>query len=94
MPEILNLCYSTYMGDKLKLANPFEKTRISQLHQKLRNFVKENQIKLDKKTAGMQARERKVVARTLHKAGIVVPYDKKTELGYRNLAVTDSKSLF
>nr|XP_034184968.1 histone PARylation factor 1 isoform X1 [Osmia lignaria] len=80
-----------YIGNKLKLANPFEKTRISQLHKKLRNFVKENQIQFDKKTGNMQARERKVVARTLHKAGIVVPYNKKTELGYRNLAVTDSE---
>lgn len=41
----------------------------------------------------MRLREKKVVARTCHKAGIVVPYDKKTQLGYRDLAVTDSKYL-
>lgn len=33
-----------------------------------------------------------VVTRCFHKMGIVVPYDRKTELGYRPLPLTDSKS--
>ncbi|XP_003705074.1 histone PARylation factor 1 [Megachile rotundata] len=78
-----------YIEEKLKSSNPFEKTRIALLHKKLKDFAKENKINLDKQTANMQARERQVVARTFHKAGIVVPYNKKTELGYRSLAVTD-----
>ncbi|XP_076237693.1 histone PARylation factor 1 [Calliopsis andreniformis] len=81
----------TYMGEKLKLATPFEKTRIAQIQQKLKNYAKEKKITLDKKTSNMQTREKKVVARTFHKAGIVVPYNKKTELGYRDLAVTDNE---
>lgn len=80
-----------HMGEKLKLASPFEKPRVSKFLQRLKNFVKERNINLEKKTASMQAREKKVVARTFHKAGIVVPYDKKTQLGYRDLAVTDSE---
>ena len=39
----------------------------------------------------MQAREKQTVTRTFHRAGIVVPYNKKTQLGYRDLAVTDSE---
>jgi hypothetical protein len=31
-----------------------------------------------------------VVAKTFHKAGIVVPYDIKTDVGYRPLAETES----
>lgn len=61
------------------------------LHSQLKNFAKQHNITLDKNTADMQARERQVVARTFHRAGIVVPYDKKTQLGYRDLAATDSK---
>ena len=36
-------------------------------------------------------RRREVVADTFNKLGILVPYDKKTELGYRPLPVTNSK---
>ncbi|XP_076653287.1 histone PARylation factor 1 [Halictus rubicundus] len=81
----------TYLGEKVKLANPFEKTRITQLQQKLKSYAQEKNITLDQKSGRMQDREKKVVARTFHKAGIVVPYNKKTELGYRELAVTDNE---
>jgi hypothetical protein len=37
-------------------------------------------------------RGKDVVTRCFHKMGIVVPYDKNTELGYRPLPLTDSKS--
>ncbi|XP_015430516.1 PREDICTED: UPF0609 protein C4orf27 [Dufourea novaeangliae] len=80
-----------YIGEKVKLATPFEKTRIGQLQQRLRTYAKERNITLEKMTSSMQAWEKKAVARTFHKAGIVVPYDKKTELGYRDLSVTDSE---
>lgn len=80
-----------YIGEKLKLSNPFEKIRIAQLQQKLKSYAKEKNITLDKLTSSMHTREKKVIARTFHKAGIVVSYNKKTELGYRDLAVTDNE---
>lgn len=79
-----------YFEEKLKLATPFEKIRITMLHQKLKSFAKEKKITLEKKTANMQDREKKIVTRAFHKAGIVVPYNKKTQLGYRDLAITDN----
>jgi len=33
------------------------------------------------------------IAKTFHKAGIVVPYDTKTDVGYRPLSVTESMLL-
>jgi len=75
----------------VKTVNPFEKTSIIRFHSQLKNFAKQHNIILDKNTADMRAREKRVVARTFHKAGIVVPYDKKTQVGYRDLAATDSK---
>ena len=38
----------------------------------------------------VRKRNREVVAKTFHKFGIVVPYDKETEVGYRPLPMTDS----
>ncbi|XP_054016590.1 histone PARylation factor 1 isoform X1 [Hylaeus anthracinus] len=78
-----------FIAEKLKQANPFKKMSITLLQQKLKRYAREKNIALDKQTSNMQAREKKVVAKTFHKAGIVVPYDRKTEVGYRKLAVTD-----
>ena len=41
--------------------------------------------RLESKTAGMKLRDRQKVSTTFHGAGLVVPYDKKTDVGYRNL---------
>lgn len=82
-----------YIEGKIKLADPFKKLSMIRLHTKLKKYAKENNLTLEKTTSNMQARQRKVVAKTFHKAGIVVPYDKKTELGYRSLAVTDKELL-
>ncbi|KAL6431926.1 hypothetical protein ACFW04_007427 [Cataglyphis niger] len=79
-----------YLQDKIKSSNPFEKTNIMRLHSQLKNFAKHHDITLEKNTVNMRSRERRVVTRTFHKAGIVVPYDKKTQLGYRDLAATDN----
>ncbi|XP_072761528.1 histone PARylation factor 1 [Anoplolepis gracilipes] len=80
---------NAYLQDKAKSANPFMKTGLMRLHSQLKNFAKQHDITLEKNTVNMRSRERRVVARTFHKAGIVVPYDKKTQLGYRDLAATD-----
>ncbi|KAF7414494.1 hypothetical protein HZH68_002983 [Vespula germanica] len=83
----VNVC----IEDALKAANLFEKTSISQLQKRLKEFAQEHNITLERKTANMINREKKVVARTFHKAGIIVPYNKKTQLGYRELSVTDKE---
>lgn len=36
-------------------------------------------------------RTKEIVATTFNKLGIVVPYDKKTELGYRPLSMSNSE---
>ncbi|XP_012279932.1 histone PARylation factor 1 [Orussus abietinus] len=79
------------IGEKLKGANPFEKMKLLGLQRQVNNFAKKHGFTLESNTEKMKAREKKVVARTFHGAGIVVPYDKKTQLGYREMAVTDVK---
>lgn len=39
----------------------------------------------------MKSREKYVVARTIHGAGIVCPFNKKTKVGYRPVSVSESK---
>ncbi|XP_046431621.1 histone PARylation factor 1 [Neodiprion fabricii] len=78
-----------YLEEKLKTTNPFAKPKVASLRQRLKKFANARCIRLEKSTETMRARERLVVARTFHRAGIVVPYNKKTQLGYRELAATD-----
>lgn len=56
---------------------------------KVKNWASEHNYSLDEYT--MKKRMPQVVARTLHGAGIVVPFNKKTELGYRPLAESNGK---
>ena len=49
-----------------------------------------NLMATDAKTLAKQ-RSKEIVAKCLHKIGIVVPYDKKTDVGYRPLPKTDSE---
>ncbi|XP_001606296.2 histone PARylation factor 1 isoform X1 [Nasonia vitripennis] len=84
---------ANYLEEKAKKANPFEKTGYFNLLGKLKLYAKTHNITLETQTAKMKQREKNVVARTIHGAGIVCPYNKKTQLGYRELSVTDNQLL-
>lgn len=58
-----------------------------ELQKKLLDYEKQ---KVKKQT--LEGRKATVVAKTFHKAGIVVPYDRKTDIGYRPLS--ESESMF
>lgn len=83
--------FSYYLGERLKKANPFEKTGFSNLVTKLKAYAKQHNINLETLSAKMKSREKNVVAKTIHGAGIVSPFNKKSQVGYRELSVTDSK---
>lgn len=44
-----------------------------------------NEVKLDKEISD---RNKKAVCRLMNQAGLVVPYDKKTQVGYRPLDIS------
>ena len=69
--------------NQTKLLKSLEK----QLQEKMREL---NLGATDGKTLSKR-RSKQVQAKCLHKIGIVVPYDKKTDVGYRSLTKTDSK---
>lgn len=51
-----------------------------------------DEMKYSLEAYSMKKRQASLMARTLHGAGIVVPYNKKTQIGYRNLVETDGKN--
>ncbi|XP_041838580.1 histone PARylation factor 1 [Melanotaenia boesemani] len=59
------------------------------LEAKLRNKAETLGFSLEQKTKGMKERDKKVVTKTFHGAGIVVPVDKN-DVGYRELPETDA----
>lgn len=48
-------------------------------------------FKIDSFSKRIRARNLNVVTKTFHKAGLIVPVEKKTGIGYRELHETDSK---
>lgn len=87
----------------LDAANPFERSKIAALQEKVKLYANRTiiygdskNITLESKTAGMKLRDRQKVTTTFHGAGLVVPYDKKTDVGYREIpeSTTSLKKIF
>lgn len=82
---------SSYIEDRKKTCDPFSKMKFN----KIQNIIKEEADKLSfdlsRKTKKMTKRNDKVLSRTFNKVGLVVPYERKTQLGYRKLAMSDKE---
>lgn len=76
----------------LKSADPFKKMSINQLQATLKKEAEKLKLDLSKKSDKVKKRNLKVVTKTFNTLGIVVPYNTKTKLGYRELAM-DNKQL-
>ncbi|KAM8772052.1 histone PARylation factor 1 isoform 1-T1 [Acanthopagrus schlegelii] len=62
---------------------------VESLETRLRDRAETLGLSLEQKTKGMKQRDKKVVTKTFHGAGIVVPVDKN-DVGYRELPETDA----
>ncbi|XP_071452817.1 histone PARylation factor 1 isoform X2 [Hetaerina americana] len=82
---------NAYMNGIIKSGDPFTKIKVPKYQNSLKKWAEKEGISLDPKTREMAARTKKVLATTFHNAGIVVPYDKKSQVGYRELLETDSQ---
>lgn len=96
-------CSITQMGDNIfaavylylqrkkkeKTCKKTEEAALESLELKLRDKAETLGFSLEQKTKGMKERDRKVVTKTFHGAGIVVPVDKN-DVGYRELPETDA----
>ncbi|XP_017465763.1 PREDICTED: UPF0609 protein CG1218 [Rhagoletis zephyria] len=72
-------------------STPFTAAAVAATRKALQQFISVNEIKIEKLETLRKRRNAKVVAKTLHEAGIVVPFDGKTQVGYRPLTVSDGE---
>jgi len=79
-----------YCIEQGKKADPFQKAEFAKMTAQLESAGKQHKFALDTRAEAVRVRRPRVVCRTLHGAGLVVPYDKKTEVGYRELPETDA----
>jgi len=83
-----------HLGSQVDKVDPFMRSKMAKMMEKVKLWVNKammagnDQLNLDKRTVGMKNRDRAKMASTFHGAGMVVPYDKKTEVGYREIPET------
>ncbi|XP_072319691.1 histone PARylation factor 1 [Eucyclogobius newberryi] len=93
-------CTITQMGDNVfaavflylqrkKKEKGSRKPDLESLEAKLQDTAEVLELSLEQKTKDMKQRDKKVVTKTFHGAGIVVPVDKN-DVGYRELPETDA----
>ncbi|CAH2092249.1 unnamed protein product [Euphydryas editha] len=73
---------------KEKKTSPFISMACQKVMEKVKSWAEEHNYSLEE--FNMKNRLKNIVCRTFHSAGIVVPYNKKTQLGYRKLAESDA----
>ena len=76
-----------HFSSKLDSVDPFLRSKVAAVMEKLKQWVNRatmeansHSLNLEKRTASMKNRDRSKVATTFHGAGLVVPYNKETEV--------------
>ncbi|XP_061397999.1 histone PARylation factor 1-like [Musca vetustissima] len=80
-----------YYLDKDFQGTPFTTGTVASTKKSLQKFIGSCEVQLDPLDKIRRARSSKVVCKTFHRAGIVVPYESKTQLGYRPLIESDAE---
>ncbi|XP_017130905.1 histone PARylation factor 1-like [Drosophila elegans] len=71
------------------VATPFSAGQLNGIKKAVPKYLSDHNLELAQLDRLQRERNKRVVAKTFHRAGIVVPFDKKTQLGYRPLPVSD-----
>lgn len=86
---ICNLIHSSYLNQKIKEENPFKKAPLQRLYRDIESYAKKKNYSLEAVTKNMKDRNKQVVAKTFHGAGIVV--NVENDVGYREIPETNGK---
>uniref|UniRef100_A0A8C6FT71 Histone PARylation factor 1 n=1 Tax=Moschus moschiferus TaxID=68415 RepID=A0A8C6FT71_MOSMO len=82
--------FRLFLMKKLKEATDKKETSLLKtIDEKLTEAARELGLSLEQRTVRMKQRDKKVVTKTFHGAGLVVPVDKN-DVGYRELPETDA----
>ena len=79
--------FSSWYIDDIAKKDKSKKSQLQSLQSKLQADAKKHGFSLESKTPEMKQREKKVVCKTFHGAGLVVPVDAN-DVGYRELPET------
>ncbi|XP_066998763.2 histone PARylation factor 1 [Anabrus simplex] len=80
-----------YLKNYSSKCSPFQSMKVASLKRHLIAWAEKEKIDLETPSPEMKTRSRKVVAKTFHSAGIVVPVNKQNDTGYRPLLETDAQ---
>lgn len=82
--------YFRYFLDNDVDLTPFNRSLVNSIRKSTLDYVKEHSIDMKKTPELLRDRNKLVVCKTFHGAGLVVPFDKESETGYRPLLETDA----
>lgn len=71
----------------------FNRSNALTLKKSLDRYANKENISLASFSAKLKVRNSKVVSKTFHRAGLVVPFNRKTDVGYRPLGESDGMAL-
>ena len=85
----VNFIHSWFVGDKIKKDN-IKDGPLTKLRQEISDAASRGNYSLEPKTKNMKDRDKKVVCKSFHGAGLVVPVDEN-EVGYRPVPESPGK---
>nr|SVE88199.1 EOG090X0BAY [Daphnia similis] len=74
----------------VKKVDPFKKSQLTSLKKQLEDWANKNGIPIEPQNQILKKRKKLMVAKTFYECGIVVPVDKKTKVGYREIPETSA----
>uniref|UniRef100_A0A1B0DBZ8 PBZ-type domain-containing protein n=1 Tax=Phlebotomus papatasi TaxID=29031 RepID=A0A1B0DBZ8_PHLPP len=77
--------------DKDADVTPFNRTKIGALKKSLQGWVVDQGLEVTNAAELIKNRQKMLVCKTFHTAGLVVPVEPKTKIGYRPLMQTDAE---
>lgn len=88
---ILIVCiyFNRHYLDKDIQLSLFNRSSALALKKSLEKYANKENISLTSFSAKLKVRNSNVVSKTFHRAGLVVPFNRKTDVGYRPLGESD-----
>ncbi|XP_013119597.2 histone PARylation factor 1-like [Stomoxys calcitrans] len=83
-------CFLHFLEKDFK-GSPFTAAAVASTKKSLQKFIETSEFQLEALEKVRRSRSLKVNCKTFHRGGIVVPYESKTELGYRPLLISDAE---
>ncbi|KAH8414136.1 hypothetical protein KR222_008802 [Zaprionus bogoriensis] len=73
------------------VGTPFTGAQVAAARKAAKQYITDRNLELGELDSLTKERNKRVLAKTFHRAGIVVPYERKSQQGYRTLMVSDAE---